>query len=333
MVKRFVPAVLISPALLLPLACLMVIGCADKKGGEAAAQAAAADDRVIAASFYPMYIAALNVTENVRGVRVVNMAPAAARCLHDYQMTAADAVLLEKAEVLIINGIGLDTFLDKAAASNENLTVINTSDLIPGGGCVNDPKQKRHHHNHHNHEHHHHHRDKGDDICLDPHIWMSIDNHIRQITHIAEKLAEWDTVNANIYADNARRYTDRLTALTAAAYNELSTAVNRYIVISHSGFIYLAEAFSMKVAATVEREAGVEPGAAEIIKAVNTIKREKAKAIFVEKGRHSPASKTISAETGVPIFELDMIVSGPDDKDAYVNAMKKNISTLTEALK
>ena len=308
MIKRFMPAVLISPALLISLASFMILGCADKKSGSAEA---AVEEKVIAASFYPMYIAALNITENVPGIRVVNMAPTAAGCMHDYQMTAADAMLIEKAEVLIINGAGLDTFLDKAATSNKNLTVINASGWIPGGDCVND-------------------------VHIDPHVWMSVNLHIRQITHIAEKLAEWDTVNAHAYADNAQRYADRLTALATDAYggqSELSTAVNRNIVISHSGFVYLTNQFYLKVTAVVERGSGAEPGAADIVRAVNTIKQEKVKAIFVEKGHHSPASKTISTETGVPIFELNMIVSGPDEKDAYINAMKKNVLTLTEALR
>jgi zinc transport system substrate-binding protein len=58
------------------------------------------DEKVIVTSFYPIYIMTLNVTKDVEGVRVVNMAPPSAGCLHDYQLTPADLKVIESAQFI-----------------------------------------------------------------------------------------------------------------------------------------------------------------------------------------------------------------------------------------
>ncbi|MCL2183860.1 MAG: metal ABC transporter substrate-binding protein [Chitinispirillia bacterium] len=320
MKKLFMPVIYVSSALLISLA---ISGCADKKGG-GGAEMAGVDERVIAASFYPMYIAALNIAVNVPGVRVVNMAPETAGCLHDYQMTTADAMLIEKAAVLIINGGGMDAFLDKAAAANTGLAVVNASEgitLMPN--CTRTGS-------YHGHDHHKHHTD---DSGGNAHTWMSVENHIAQIKNIAAGLSAADTANANIYADNAQRYVNRLTELKKSAHVDFSSVNNKKIAVTHNGFEYLAMDFGLTVAVTVEQEPGVEPAAQEIVRIIKLIELEKPKAIFTEQGRRSPISKVISDKTGVPMFELDMITAGPDDSDAYIRAMEKNISVLKDALR
>ncbi|MCL2219807.1 MAG: metal ABC transporter substrate-binding protein [Chitinispirillia bacterium] len=323
MAKRFVPVIPISSALLISLATIW--GCADKNTGGGNA-GAAGDGKIIAASFYPMYIAALNIASGASGARIVNMAPTAAGCLHDYQMTTADAMLIEKAAALIINGGGMDTFLDKAASANTGLTVVNA-----GEGIAFMPNCTRTG-SYHSHDHHHNHHIENNG-GVNAHAWMSIENHIAQIKNIAAGLSAADAANADIYAGNAQRYVNQLTALMESAQGDFSSVNNKKIAVTHNGFEYLARDLGLTVTVTVEQEPGVEPGAQEIVRTIRLIERERPNAIFAEQGRHSPISKMISGKTGVPMFELDMITSGPDDLDAYTKAMEKNISTIKEALR
>ena len=81
----------------------------------------------IVTSFYPVYIATLNVTDEIEGVEVTNMTENSSGCLHDYQLTAKDMRKLEHADVFIINGAGMETFMQSILQTYPNLIVIDTS--------------------------------------------------------------------------------------------------------------------------------------------------------------------------------------------------------------
>jgi zinc transport system substrate-binding protein len=348
------PTTHLLPAALTALTALLFVACIGKNSGHG-------HGRVVVASFYPMYIAALNITEKASGVKVVNMAAQSAGCLHDYQLTPADAALLEGAGALVINGGGAEEFLDKAAASNANLVIIYASenivfisdgagagesvvidtaaaayedygnyasgDSLAGGAIDGQNGQELD-----EAELYYAHHQGGPAAAVNIHVWMSVSNHIIQVENIAKHLSAWDTANAAVYIRNAGRYIAELAALREASSRELSGVRGRKIVISHDGFAYLANELGLVVAAVVEKGAGVEPSAADIIATVNAVKREAPRAIFTESARLSLPSRTVAAETGLPVFELDMAVSGPGGKDSYLRAMESNVATLKRAL-
>jgi ABC-type Zn uptake system ZnuABC Zn-binding protein ZnuA len=264
-------------------------------------------EKTVVAALYPMYIATLNVAAGAGGVRVAPMTANGAGCLHDYRLSPADAALIETASAFVANGGGAEAFIDKTMLTAGNLAVVNASEgiefLDDAGGAEN------------------------------MHVWMSVQNHIRQVNNIARGLSAWDTANAPLYAENARLYAEKLASLREAAISDLSAATNRKIAVSHDGFLYLAGEFGLTVTAVVEKGDGAEPGAAEIVKIINAIKSDKPAAIFTETGRTSPPSRAIAAETGLPQFELDMAVGGDGSADSYIRAMEKNSQTLRRALK
>ena len=87
-------------------------------------------DLLVVTSFYPMYVAAENVIENVEGVTLKNLSEPQTGCLHDYQLTAADMKLLSKADVFIVNGGGIESFLSDVAESYPNLKIVQACDSI-----------------------------------------------------------------------------------------------------------------------------------------------------------------------------------------------------------
>lgn len=87
-------------------------------------------DLLVVTSFYPMYVAAENVIENVEGVTLKNLSEPQTGCLHDYQLTAADMKLLSKADVFIVNGGGIESFLSDVAESYPNLKIVQACDGI-----------------------------------------------------------------------------------------------------------------------------------------------------------------------------------------------------------
>ena len=120
------------------------------------------DKITVAASFYPVYIFTLNLLNEIDEVDVQCMAEQSVGCLHDYTLTAKDAKLLSDARVLVINGGGMESFLDDAPRSVGSFNVIDSSVGIVSV-CHDD------HHEHEDHPHE------------NSHIWLSPDKAKKQI--------------------------------------------------------------------------------------------------------------------------------------------------------
>lgn len=262
----------------------------------------------IAASFYPMYIFALNVAKDIPNVNVIDMTKPTAGCLHDYAATPQDMKNLEGAKILITNGAGMESFMGKITSQMPNLKIVESSqgiELIKGAG------------------------DEGDN----PHVWVSISNAITQVQTIGDQLALLDPNNATKYKENTTVYIKKLEAQRTKMHLALDGIKNRDIVTFHEAFPYFAKEFNFNIAAVIEREPGSEPSAKDLAKTIDKVKSLKVKALFAEPQYSTRAADTIAKETGAKVYTLDPFVTGPMDADAYINIMDSNLKTLQEALK
>ena len=100
------------------------------------------------------------------------------------------------------------------------------------------------------------------------------------------------------------------------------------MITFHDGFGYFAESFGLTILKAVEEESGSEASAKEIIELIHLINDYQLPVIFTEKNGSSACAEIISREAGVPVYSLDMAMSG----DSYFDAMYHNINTLKEAL-
>ncbi|MBI2441519.1 MAG: zinc ABC transporter substrate-binding protein [Lentisphaerae bacterium] len=259
----------------------------------------------IVASFYPIYIAALNVAGGISGVEVISLTKPLAGCLHDYQLTPRDLVTLDQADIFIVNGAGIETFLDKARQQAPKVKLIQASEgiaLISSAGAVN------------------------------PHVWVSITLHMRQVETISTHLSRLDPEHAAAFRQNAREYLAKLEALRAAMHSGLQNIADRNIITFHEAFPYFAHEFGLTVVAVIEREPGAEPKASELAQTITLVKRSGVKAIFAEPQYSAAAADLIARETGARVYRLDPIVSGPPRADAYLTIMQENLRTLQQAL-
>lgn len=271
----------------------------------------------IITSFYPMYVATANIVDGVENVNLECLASPEVGCLHDYQLTVKDMMKLENADVFVINGGGMESFLDKAISVYPEMKIINASDQILG--------EEDHDEHEHNHEHLH--------GATNPHVWVSIDLHIHQIEEIARRLSEIDGDNKEKYEQNAQLYIGKLEALSEEMHSELDLLPNKDIITFHEAFHYFAEEFGLNVKAVIEREPGTSPSARDVASIIETVREYDVSAIFVEPQYLKTAANTISNETGVIVYELDPATSGAFEKDAYIKIMEKNLEVLKEALK
>lgn len=287
--------------------CLALAGCGSSAPGQ---QSAAKKDVKlhIVTSFYPMYVATINITKGVDGVEVVNMTKPQTGCLHDYQLSTEDMKKLEKADVFVVNGGGMENFLDKVVSQQKNLKIIDASRDI---GLIADGNE------------------------MNPHVWVSVSNAIAQVKNIAGELAAADPEHADAYRANALAYVEKLEALKKDMHAELDDLPHKDIVTFHEAFPYFAEEFKLNIISVVEREPGSEPSPKELEDTVAQVRKLPVKVLFTEPQYSPGAAETIARETGAKIYSLDPVVTGEATEsamDAYINAMRKNADVLKEAL-
>jgi zinc transport system substrate-binding protein len=261
----------------------------------------------IVASFYPMYIMALNVAKDVPGVAVTNLTPPLTGCLHDYSLTADDMKKLADARVFIANGAGMESFLDQVVAQYPQIRTVRLADGIPlirGEGSGED----------------------------NPHVWVSISLAITEVGNLGREMESIDPSHADLYRKNTAAYVSKLEMLRQRMKTELAPYMGRKIIVFHEAFPYFAKEFALVIGAVVQREPGSEPSARELARTVDSVRKEGIKVLFSEPQYPAASADTISRETGDRVYVLDPAVTGPDDPDAYIRIMENNLEVLKTAL-
>ena len=260
----------------------------------------------VVTSFYPVYVATLNVSAGVPGVEVHNLTSPHIGCLHDYQITAGDVRQLADADLLLANGAGMETFLGKVKEQSPSLRVVEVSEGIP---------------------------------LMDgnPHVWVSFEGASRQVDNIAEALALAAPEKADTFRANAATYKAALAALDEKMKSSLAPYAGTPIVTFHEAFPYFARDYKLDLVGVIAREPGTEPSARELADTISLVRERKVKALFAEPQFPDKSAQVISRETGVKVYELDPVVTGPSEpseaRGAYLRAMEKNLGVLQEALR
>lgn len=303
-----------SIVLLLCLLLALPAGCT--------AQDSAQDELIIMTSFYPMYIFCANIADGVDGVSVLNMAAPDTGCLHDYQLLPADMRALEKADVLVINGAGMESFMDKVLAQYPNLPVITASEGIE---MICDD----HEHDHGEADGHDHtHEEEG----VNAHVWLNPELAAQEVENIGAALAQLDSAHAQQYEANTAAYAHKLRALGEEMKTALANVESRQMITFHEAFPYFAQAFDLEIVGVIEREPGEDPGTRELAETCDLVVERGVKALFAEPQYPNRAAETIARETGAKVYTLDPIVTGELNKEAYEQKMRENLATLLEAL-
>lgn len=254
----------------------------------------------VVTSFYPMYIASMNIVDGVDNVVLENLSEPQTGCLHDYQLTPADMVLLSQADVFVVNGGGIENFLTEIAARYPNLTIINAGESVE---MLED----------------------------NAHAWMNPEDYQTQVSAIAEGLAEEDESHANAYLANADAYCEKVQNLIDE-YSDLEQAAGQKVVLFHEAYEYITEEWGLEVAYILDLDEERQVSAGEAAEVVRAIKEEDAKVILAEKRYGEEMAENMKREAGAKVVYLDTCVRGDYEKDAYLDAMESNLKLLKEAL-
>lgn len=288
-----------------------------------------ADDMLtVVTSFYPMYIATLNIVDGVKGVRLENLSEPQTGCLHDFQLTPEDMKLLSTADVFVINGGGIESFMSDVAKAYPKLDVVEACEDV--ALLSDDESDSDHDHDHdadaesdsdHDHDH-------GDENA---HAWMSVPRYRTMVKTIASHLAQKDEAHAEEYYANAEKYDAKLAKLEKEQDSLKSLTDGQNIVIFHEAYAYVADDYSMNACYLLDLDEERSVSAGEIKQVISAIKDDGVSVILAEELYGKSMGDTVSRETDVHVVYIDPLNRGEYDKDSYLDGMEQNIELIKDA--
>ena len=265
---------------------------------------------------------------------------------HVYSPTPADAQTVAAAQVVVVNGLGFEGWLDRLIEASEYAgpVIVATAGIkgleMAEEGHEAHAEDEAHAHGEvkaegadHDHDDHAGH----DHGPIDPHAWQSLANARLYVANIEAGLTAADPEGAETYAANAAAYLAEIDAAEA----DIKAAVaalpenRRSVVTSHDAFGYYAAAYGMTFHAPEGLSTESEVSAADVAALITQMKAEAIPAVFMENITDGRLLEQITSETGAKIGGtlFSDALSGPDGPaSTYLNMMRHNTTTLTTAL-
>jgi ABC-type Zn uptake system ZnuABC Zn-binding protein ZnuA len=274
-----------------------------------------------------------DITQNVAGDRltVKSLLPVGADP-HSYQAAPSDVAKIAESNVLILNGVEYEHFIESLLenAGGERVIVEATAGLEPN--AIEEHEGEDHAAEAESAEGH-------DHEAGDPHMWLDPNLVITYVDNIRDGLSQANPAGAESYKSNADAYIAQLKDLDKWIVEQVNTvpAERRLLVTNHEAMGYFAQRYGFEVTGSVipSFSSNATPSAQEMAKLIDEIKRLGAPAIFLDTADNNVLAQQIADETGVMIVDdlhLESLTEGAP-APTYIEMMKDNVSKIVEALK
>ena len=244
---------------------------------------------------------------------------------HDWEPTIRDRERLQKADVIIVNGIGYEHWIGSFDSNDNQGILVDTSNGISTlDSEKHDDHAKEDDHDGHEEE------DKNNHEDLDPHIWLNPVYAQLQVKNIANALSNSDPTNKNYYQSNAAIYNKELDLLDSKIRTELSGCKTDFITF-HNAFSYFSEEYGLTqhtIISSNDSHGEVTPQTLENI--ISLARELNIKVIFAEESTSTKTSQVIADEIGGKVLVLSPLEIVSDE--TYVEKMTQNLENLKEAL-
>jgi zinc/manganese transport system substrate-binding protein len=244
---------------------------------------------------------------------------------HSYEPKPADIRLLAHADLVVINGLGLEPWAEKVIAnSGFHGTIVTATQGLPrilaAGGSTADVDGA------HPPEHY------------DPHAWHNPRNAIHYVAVIRAALTKAFPIDAEIFRLNADRYTAQLEEMDAYARKQFDaiSPENRKLVTSHDSLRYLADAYGLTIVPVAGTRPDQEPSARQLAELIGFIRSQHVRAVFFEATASPKLVELVAREAGVTVIgQLYSDSLGPIGSPgaSYLGMFRSNVDTLVQALK
>ncbi len=258
---------------------------------------------------------------------------------HVYEPKPTDAVAMAGADVVLVNGLQFEGFLQRLV--DASATKASIVELTKGVETLKMEEEGHHdeaaeakegeEHAAEEEEGHHHHGD------VDPHAFQSVPNAEIYVKNIADAFCAANSAGCQTYQANATAYTAKLKALDAEvkAAVESIPADKRTIITSHDAFGYFAHQYGITFLAPEGISTESEASAADVAALIKQVKEDKASAIFVENITNQRLIEQIAAETGLKVggtLFSDALSDESGPAPTYIDMMRGNIATIRGAI-
>jgi ABC-type Zn uptake system ZnuABC Zn-binding protein ZnuA len=298
------------------LGCLLLTAC----GGSSPAASTGALKVLASTSFLA------DIAGNVAGdgFQVDSLLPVGADP-HAYEATPADVVKISESNVLILNGLEYEHFIESLLenADGERLVIVASTGLEPheADEHANEAEAEQGHE------------------AVDPHLWLDPNLVLTYVENIRDGLVQADPEGADAFETNADAYITQLKDLDDWITDQVAQipVERRLLVTNHEALGYFADRYGFSVVGTVipGSSSGAETSAQALAGVIDDIRASGAPAIFLGEVENPALANQIAAETGVTVVEdlyLESLTDGPPAA-TYIDMMKYNVSKIVEALK
>lgn len=235
--------------------------------------------------------------------------------VHAYEPTPAASRELAGADLVIVNGLGLEGWLDRlvAASGYSGPVVAASRDVVPRRV------------------------DEDGREVADPHAWQDLGNGRRYAMTIGEALAAADPADAALYAEATRRYLAAIEAMDGWVRREIARVPpeRRRLVTSHDAFGYFGAAYGVRfLPAEGIAEAG-EPSAADLARLIGQIRRERITTLFLENAASPRLLEQLARETGARLggaLYADALSPEGGPADSYLGLFRHNVPLMRDAM-
>lgn len=282
----------------------------------------------VVTSIFPMY----EITKEVAGDRAdVSLMVGANEDAHHYEPSAQAVASVNEADVFIYASENMESWVDSLlnVVENEDLEILEFSkglDLELEESNHSEALEDLEDGEEHGHKH--------DDI--DPHFWLNPLNVKNQLLLVVNALTAADPEGAEVYTENAQKFSQALTELDQTYTETFKDAKQRTFVVQHQAFGHLATHYDLKQVAVGGLSTEIETSPQALSKIINFVNEQNVPVIYYQSGDQSATAEAIAKETGTEIAVLYDLESKPTDLDGeenlYLEAMAQNLEQLKKSI-
>ena len=234
---------------------------------------------------------------------------------HAFEPSPADAKALRQADLVVVNGLGLEGWMDRLIqASGYHGPIVVASEGVQ-------PRQM----------------DEDGTAATDPHAWQSLANGHRYVVNIEAALAEADPAHAAAYRAAAKNYLAAIDALDREARSAIAEVPpeRRKVVSSHDAFGYFGQAYGVEFVAPQGISEDAEPSAADVARLIDQIRREHIEVLFLENALSPRLVEQIARETDAVVggtLYADALSPPDGPAPTYLDMFKHNLPLLKAAM-
>lgn len=285
-----------------------------------------AEKMKVVTTFLPVYAHTKSIVQNLAEVHC--LVPAGGEP-HGFQFKPSDLKKISEAQVIVMNGVGIEDWLQKPLEKfKSSKMIVNASqglDLLENTTVIElSSAHEGHTHGPGCHDH-------GDG--KNPHTWLDPVNAISQTKTILQALTQADPKNKAAYEAQAEVYIQQLEKLHQEFKTQVEVLKNKNLITFHDAFPYLAKRYGFRYIGAVEDFPEKSPSPKILKELIELIRKNQVTTIFVEEGYSQKSLQSIARESGAKIATLDTLEVGTPEANAYIQRMQNNLKALKTAWK